>query len=111
VRTLANTPLFTLAVVVTLALGIGANTAIFTVTNALLLRPFPYHDPEQIGVIAGLRAALALTRFLQHVLYKTGSRDLATFLLAPLVFLFVAAFASYLPARRAMKLEPVEILK
>src|SRR5579863_6939299 len=48
VRTLAKTPLFTLAVVLTLALGIGANTAIFTVTNALLLRPFPFHDPEQI---------------------------------------------------------------
>src|SRR6185437_2652979 len=47
-RTLAKTPLFTLAIVLTLALGIGANTAIFTVTNTLLLRPFPYHDPEQI---------------------------------------------------------------
>jgi putative ABC transport system permease protein len=47
-RTLAKTPLFTLAVVLTLALGIGANTAIFTVTNALLLTPFPYRDPNQL---------------------------------------------------------------
>lgn len=48
VRTLAKTPLFTFATMLTLALGIGANTAIFTVTNALLLRPFPYRDPNQL---------------------------------------------------------------
>jgi putative ABC transport system permease protein len=63
------------------------------------------------GIVAGLCASLALTRFLAHVLYKTGSHDLATFILAPLLFVLVAAIASYLPARRAMKLEPVEILK
>ena len=63
------------------------------------------------GVVAGLCAALALTRFLEHVMYKTGSHDLTTFLFAPILFLVVAALASYLPARRAMRLEPVEILK
>ena len=47
-RTLAKTPVFTCAVVLTLALGIGANTAVFTVTNAVLLRPFPFRDPDQI---------------------------------------------------------------
>ena len=47
-RMLAKNLGFSLAAIFTLALGIGANTAIFTVTNALLLRPFPYRDPQRL---------------------------------------------------------------
>ena len=52
VRTLLKAPLFTVAVVLTLGLGIGANAAVFTIVNRLLLKPLPVRDPGGLYVLA-----------------------------------------------------------
>ena len=53
-RLLAKNKAFSLVAIFTLALGIGANTAIFTLANALLLRPLRFAEPDRLAVIAGL---------------------------------------------------------
>jgi putative ABC transport system permease protein len=59
------------------------------------------------GVLAGLVLALALTRFLRGMLFEVSATDPMTFALVACVLSAVALLASYLPARRATRLDPM----
>src|SRR5215213_4753100 len=56
-RMLVKTPLFTVVAILALALGIGVNTAIFSVVNVMLMRPLPFAEPDQLMAIWTTNAA------------------------------------------------------
>ena len=64
-----------------------------------------------IGIVLGLGASLALTRVVSSYLVGVSATDPVTFIGVPLVLLGVAALASYLPARRAMSIDPISALR
>jgi predicted lysophospholipase L1 biosynthesis ABC-type transport system permease subunit len=63
------------------------------------------------GIALGLTASFAITNLMATLLYRVSVRDTATFVFGPLLFLAVALLASYLPARRATRVDPVIALR
>ena len=55
------TPGFTVAAILSLAIGVGANTAIFSVASALLLRPLPYQDADRLAILWNRSPGLGIT--------------------------------------------------
>jgi len=138
-RSLARTPGFVAVALLTIALGIGANTAVFSVVDAVLLRPLPYADSDRLiaiqetdrrspnqwhevsypnfldwqrGTVAiGIVAGLALTGVLSGLIYGLSRTDPATFASVAGLVAVVAVVACLIPARAATRLDPVAALR
>jgi predicted permease len=84
VRALRHSPVFAVVAILTLALGIGANTAIFSVVDAVLLRPLPFHQPERLVNLWGSypasgRTSTSLPDFKDWRAQLTTLRDVSGF--------------------------------
>jgi ABC-type antimicrobial peptide transport system permease subunit len=64
-----------------------------------------------VGAAVGLTAALGLTRLMKSVLFDVSPADPLTFITVSVLLVFAAALASYLPARHAARVNPVEALR
>ncbi|MGH7784737.1 MAG: ABC transporter permease, partial [Candidatus Binatia bacterium] len=83
-RGLVRSPVFAIIAVLTLGLGIGANTAIFSIVNALLLRPLPYDHPDRLVLVWGTtpkvkRASISPPNFLDYQDQNRVFEQMATF--------------------------------
>ncbi len=85
IRALPNSPVFCLSAVLTLAIGTGANTAVFTLLYGLLLRSLPVTEPQQLGRIVLARSTDArpisaipyrmVQQLRRHSIYSAGKRS------------------------------------
>jgi ABC-type antimicrobial peptide transport system permease subunit len=64
-----------------------------------------------IGVVIGLAGAFSLTGVLRQLLYSVSPTDPFTFVVVPLALASIAIFASWVPARRAMRVDPVDAMR
>ncbi len=64
-----------------------------------------------IGLAIGMAGAIGLTKFMSSMLYGVSSTDVATFVTVPMLLSVVAVAACLIPARRATKVDPIEVLR
>jgi putative ABC transport system permease protein len=67
--------------------------------------------PVAIGAIIGLSASVALTKLISGLLFEVSTTDLATLIAVTLLLLIIALIANYIPARRAIRIDPLSALR
>jgi putative ABC transport system permease protein len=87
-----------------IALGASAQKVKFLVLGQGLL-------PVLVGIVFGVAGAFGLTRLMRTLLFGVEPTDFATFAVVPLLLITIAMIASYIPARRATRVDPVRVLR
>jgi ABC-type antimicrobial peptide transport system permease subunit len=103
-RMLRKSPGFALTMIAMLALGIGANAAVFSVVDAVLLRSLPLRDPERVVMLWEKNPALGGS-------IGVSSANAATYLEVVLVMISIVLVACLVPAWRAIRVNPMMALR